>query len=59
MEQQTQASGFFKLSVVLLFMAGIHHRISYSPADSDLWGHVGFGTDMIAKAKIVLGHPYS
>jgi hypothetical protein len=50
---------FFEAGVIFLLLAALHYRVSYTPADSDLWGHVRFGEDALTHGPIVSSDPYS
>jgi hypothetical protein len=59
MDEEHQSSRFFKISIVFLIMTAIHFRVSYTPADADLWGHVRFGQDIKETRRIITSDPYS
>jgi hypothetical protein len=60
MKHDSHPSLFVKTSIILLVFAALHYRVSYTPADADLWGHVKFGQDIRKTGRIVESHdPYS
>jgi hypothetical protein len=59
MGEESRPSGFFRISVMVLLIAALHYRVSYTPADADLWGHVRFGLDMRHTGQIITADPYS
>jgi hypothetical protein len=59
MSEGSRSSGFFRVSVMFLLLAALHYRVSYTPVDADLWGHVRFGQDIKKTGRIVTADSYS
>jgi hypothetical protein len=57
---ESRGSALFRLSIFCLLLSALHYRVSYTPADADLWGHVKFGMDIKESGRIVVAEdPYS
>src|SRR5262249_38647212 len=50
---------FFQAGVIFLLLAALHYRVSYTPVDSDLWGHLRFGEDSFRHGLVLASDPYS
>jgi hypothetical protein len=59
MDEKRSRPSWFKISIIFLLFAALHYRVSYTPADADLWGHVKFGQDAIAHRALGSSDPYS
>jgi hypothetical protein len=59
MEPQRRWPSLFKISIVFLLGAALHYRVSYTPADADLWGHLKFGQDILEHRALPSSDPYS
>jgi hypothetical protein len=59
MDQTQKRPGFFNISIIFLLCAGLHYRVSYTPADGDLWGHLKFGQDLLEHRALPSSDAYS
>jgi hypothetical protein len=59
MNQSPRKLRFFEVSVIFVLLAALHYRLSYTPADADLWGHVRFGEDILRHGIDSAIDPYS